>query len=107
MNGGGQGNVVRWPSRGPIPCSLPGLAPGNAVNTAGWLEGVGLFAVGKPPTPPLDPVAAPIVQISQLVLLGELSMANRMRGMLLRFFSGLIVGIFWRTLIGFAPVLAL
>ena len=34
-------------------------------------------------------------------------MANRMRGMLLSFFSGLIAGIFWCTPIGFALVLAL
>jgi hypothetical protein len=63
---------------------------------------VGVLAVEKQPTLPFKWVVAPGAWRAALILLGELSMENRLRGLLLILFSCVIAGIFWCTPSGFA-----
>jgi lysyl oxidase len=63
---------------------------------------VGLLRVGKARTPPLQYGVGPGTRISALVFLGEGSMKNRMRSVLLIFFSCLITGILWFPASSFA-----
>jgi hypothetical protein len=56
---------------------------------------VGLRAVEKQPTLPCKGVVAPGAWLAALILLGELSMEHRLRGLLLILFSCVIAGLCW------------